>query len=82
MFNTNNYRSALRRFSLMNFGKVIRKKDDAGNYAIYTFFPPNKLRYPKGWQYDNGFFCRNPLGDDKEEAIILMPTGQFWGNFV
>ena len=82
MLQPKNYRSALRIFSLINLGKVSLEKDDNGSFAIYTLTPPNKLRYPKGWQYKDGFFCRNPLGNQDEEAIMLLLSGQFWGNIV
>ena len=82
MIKNPSYRIALRLFSFINFGRVALDKDDEGRYAIYTLCMPKKLRYPKGWQYKDGFFCRNPLGDDNEEAIMLLPSGQFWGEIV
>ena len=82
IFRSDNYQTAIRIFSFINLGKVSLQKDDEGNYAIYTLCPPTKLRYPQGWQYKDGFFCRNPLGSQDEEAIFLLLSGQFWGNIV
>ena len=75
---------ALRVFQVMNMMAVSVKKDDCGNYAVYSPFPPNLLKYPKGWYYAKGCFRNkhNTSTGTYSEVIMLSPNGHCWSEFV
>ncbi len=80
-------RAVLMVFRLLNIGVVRVKRDENGNYAIFSVCPPTKLRYPKGWYYAKGTIRNkhNTSSGAYSEVILLTITGETWeryANFV
>ena len=75
---------ALKIFKLLNIFAISVKRDDCGNYAVYSLLPPIVLTYPKGWYYAKGCFRNkhNTTSGAYSEIIMLTPDGNSWSEFV
>jgi hypothetical protein len=75
---------ALFLLKILNIFVVSVKRDETGNYAIFSRFPPNLLKYPNGWYYAKGCFRNkhNTTTGQYTEVIMLAPNGRGWDDMV
>jgi hypothetical protein len=71
-------------FRILNPGKIRVRKDEDGNLAIFTAYPPIALRHPKGWYYEKGVFTNkhNTASGIYTMVLMLTESGCSWERYI